>query len=491
MGDEGKKPNVHHKVFIKGADLRNHSLSIYLKSSFKDSDYGLVLYNSLGEEVHQVALDKDSDPEFTQSLPSEVLQKELSYIEIVDPKGNSISNKQLINHLEKLFHTDPSKANRSISQVINGLETGSINEYEILKYLNDINQVKEVTRTRQTGIGTREEKENDSPVIEMTYDEAVEASKNPSQRQKIIRTHNSVRLWESISRLLLDNIQRRNDELEDEEEDASAESGNVRKNIAPPFPPQPKGIKVEQLIGQVERLVKKYKTSLTHVINIPDHQIDVIDLVQFLLVTHILTALTHFNDGESFRKKKGVGYLDPQWQFKLRDTFKYLMRDILTSFNKLLIRQTLQESDDSNDQFTVEKLSDYKTKTIYNSLFYFHLIDTLSQESFVRDEIELMAFNLFQGLDLSDSHFDQYLDDISRTEDEVLFNVSAAIHLKDELEEKFIELDNDERYFRIDHSGWCLVKEKNEHEVRYESIYGTFPISMGKYKKYKANKGRE
>jgi hypothetical protein len=482
-GDESRKSDSHHKIFIQGVDIRGHTLHIYLKNYSIEEETSLLLYNSQGEEVYRID-DFKIDDESTCNLAGEALQKELSYVVIVNSEGYSISNKQLINYLDKLFHTDPSKANRSINQVINGLETGAINEFEILAYLNDANQVKDTSQSKSARLGAREEEPEDSPTVEMSYDEAVEATKNPLKREKIIRTHNSVRLWESISKMLLDTIQRRDDELEDEEEDADATKSNLRKNPMPP-PQTPKGIKVEQLIGQIQRLVKKYKSSLTHVINVKDHQIDVIDFVQFLLVTHIVTALTYFNNGEAFKKKKGEGYTDPDWHFKLQDTFKIQMKDILTSFNKLLIQCELKGMEDSDDQYAEDRILDYRTKTIYNSMLYLHLIDTLSPEPFMYENIELLAFNHINRLGLTDSQFEQYLDDISRTEDEVMFNVSRVVRLRNNLEEKFVELDSNDNYFRIIHSGWCGVIEKNDKEVRYKSIFGSFWLQLSKYKKYK------
>lgn len=472
-----------YKIFIKGADLRSNLLTVYLKSGFKNSSLRLKIYDSLGYEIHQFLIDENNGEEFTRNLPSELIQKDLSFIEIVDSEGKPISNKQLINNLEKLFHTDPSKANRSINQVIYGLETGALNEFEILAYLNDLNQVKESKSKNKFKIGSKENDNEDSTRGEMTYDEAVEAIKSPLQREKIIRTHNSVRLWESISKLLLEKIKLRNDEIEDEEEEANAETSNNRKGKDPSIPSNPKEIKVEHLINQVEDLVESYKSSLNLIIYKPDHKIDIIDYAQFLLVSHILTTLTYFNDGEAFRKKNGVGYSDPNWQNKLRLAFQHEIKEVLTCFSKLLVKFELKNIDSSVDKFTEQKLHDYKLKTVSNCMLYIYLFDSLNSEAFIIEDLELLSFNLFWRLGITESFFEQYIVDISKTEDEELFNVYGAINLRNKLEEKFISLDENDSFFRIHHSGWCLVKESNDKNILYKSIYGKGNTSMDKYKK--------
>ncbi len=484
-GDEGQKAGYQNNTFIKGADLRGNNLEVYLKSNSQSIETNLGLYNSQGEELYQIEISAHENDKFTHNLPSEVVQKELTYVELTGPAGNSISNKQLINYLDKLYLTDPSKANRSINQIINGLETGTVNEFEILAYLNDVNQVKDLTQSKGTKLGARKDKSEDNPTVGMTYDEAVEAAKNPLNREKVVRSHNSVRLWESISKMLSDSIQRRDDELENEEEDGSAEESHLRKNDPPPPRTLAKGMKVEQLVSQVKRLAQQYKASVSR-IKTENHQIDVIDLVQFLLVTHIITALTYFNKGEAFRQKKGEGYTDPNWQFKLRDTFRFEMKEVLTSFNKLLILCELKRMKHEADEYTESKVLDYRRKTVYNSMLYLHLIDTLNSEPFMNENLELLAFNVFNRLDLTGSKFEQYLDDISRTEDETMFNASSVIHLQNKLEKEFVKLGDNDNFFRIDHSGWCKVKERNEYQVRYKSIYGIGRISKSKYRKYKS-----
>lgn len=160
QGDEGLKRNHQHRLFITGVDLNNHSLTVYLKNTAKDLDAELVIYNAFAAEVHRSDLPRDAEREISLKLSHEVIHKDLAYVEIVDLAGVSISNKQLINNLEKLFPTDPSKANRSINQVISGLETGSIDEFEILSYLNDINHAKGVSQTQGPKIGSRKDQDD-------------------------------------------------------------------------------------------------------------------------------------------------------------------------------------------------------------------------------------------------------------------------------------------------------------------------------------------
>jgi hypothetical protein len=65
-------------------------------------------------------------------INNECLKLNPAYVVIESSNDESKSNKQVINYLDKLYHTDPSKANRTIQGLIGALEIGKINEFQIM-----------------------------------------------------------------------------------------------------------------------------------------------------------------------------------------------------------------------------------------------------------------------------------------------------------------------------------------------------------------------
>ena len=81
----------------------------------------------------------------------------------------NFSNKQLINLVEKLYRTDPSKENRTINYYIVGLEAGTIGELDILIYKNTIDQKRPNKSQSRSRVGTKENDEENPYIPVSTY----------------------------------------------------------------------------------------------------------------------------------------------------------------------------------------------------------------------------------------------------------------------------------------------------------------------------------
>jgi len=74
---------------------------------------------------------------------------------------------------------------------------------------------------------------------------------------------------------------------------------------------------------------------------------------------------------------------------------------------------------------------------------------------------------------LPDGSFETYLIDFSESNNDTLFNVSGVIRLKEKFLETFTEIEKSNQYFKVDHSGYCLIKERRKNQIKFKSVYGT------------------
>ena len=179
----------------------------------------------MGQEIYSISEYILENKTINLKITFEQLKLNPVYISLKndDNDDDVRSNKQIINCLDKLYDTDPSKENRTVKGLIGALEIGKINEFQLISYFNDLNSI-ETSNTKSSSKSSKNIIPKE-PIVhsEMTYEEAVEASKNKEASTKLSKTHNAIRFWEVISQLFKDKKEKENDELNDEEEDGSAE----------------------------------------------------------------------------------------------------------------------------------------------------------------------------------------------------------------------------------------------------------------------------
>jgi len=106
------------------ADLSGRRLRIEYQAS-SELVQKLCIYDSNGNELFNEILDATDSNSLILYLSETVLDNNPSYVVFKSESGEQLSNKQLINLIDKLIHTDPSKGNRTIRQVLTSLEGGT------------------------------------------------------------------------------------------------------------------------------------------------------------------------------------------------------------------------------------------------------------------------------------------------------------------------------------------------------------------------------
>lgn len=156
--------------------------------------------------------------------------------------------------------------------------------------------------------------------------------------------------------------------------------------------------------------------------------------------------------------------------------------NFLIEFTKLLINRRIKSFPDN--KYQSERLDNYRKKTISNILLYLYFVNVRTNASFIVEELQRIVLNVFECLGLPDEHFENYIEEMSRSEGGALFNFQAVIRLKNEYVALYENIRDNDDYFKIGHSGYCYIKERRKKRIVYESVYNRQEISMAKFKEY-------
>ena len=116
---------------------------------------------------------------------------------------------------------------------------------------------------------------------------------------------------------------------------------------------------------------------------------------------------------------------------------------------------------------------------------YLYIIERNSKEQFILNEIELLALNLFKKLGIPGDEFNQYIIDSSNLNNEILFSPAGVINLKNKYLKLFLSINDNDKYFWLGHSGFCISLDINHDIIKYKSVFNINNISRLKLKKYK------
>ena len=220
------------KLIILSCDLINLKINIYVKGKIDYPELKVVVYNDIGVPILENEKALISENRIQISIVSDDLKSNPVYIELHNQLGDVISNKQLINFLDKLYYTDPSKENRTIRGILSDLEIGKINEFQILDYINNLKpnskEIKIIGIQKDTARIDYRISPDQLEKLEMNYEEAVEAAKNKEVGDKILQTYSIIQIWGMLSKLLKEKSEIKTEEINDEEELASAIEGAKR-----------------------------------------------------------------------------------------------------------------------------------------------------------------------------------------------------------------------------------------------------------------------
>jgi hypothetical protein len=464
------------KMIITNVDCFNHSMKIHYKRKTNITDGFVVLFDGHGVLIKEQPV-VFSDNETLSIKISEVdIRLNPAYILLKDEEKKNCSNKQLVNFVNKLINTDPSKGNRDIRQVINSISCGQFNEFEVIELINNIQSAKD--KKSIVGKSQALKDKDNSIAVSMTYQEAVSAAKSGHDYQIIVDTYSSNQLWKTLTQLFSHRYDLADSDLKNEEEDADTGSSHDRTHKI-----DDSYIIVVRNSNQIQRMTKSLKTMLFNYLqNIKriswdkNHKISSIDLSEYLLITHVFTSVCYFAifefkkaDDELFRMDQSNGI------------FRHSMFDIIENFAKLWIKIKNQEQpEEEYEQLNLQKL---QQQALFQTFLYLCLLDKSLTEDFIKTKLQLIAFNLIYSMGLPDNSFSQYINNMAPSLGENSINPGSIIAFKDELCLKYNNMAESGEFFIIDHSGICQVISENSHKLDYISIFQKGQISPTKFKK--------
>lgn len=481
--EENQDKTENKSINITSADLLGSRLRLFFKVYKTYGSSFLNIFDGTGRNIYNELIDLSDNSSTIVQLTQNIIKLNPGYIEIRNKSDETISNKQTVNNVNKLMNTDPTKGNRNIQQILNAIDGGSINEFEIIEFINNL-QLGNVNNDKlpknTIGPNSREKDNKKTSATEMTYEDAINAAKNNQEHEGIIQTHSSTRLWESIS-LLLNQLQAENsDELMDEEEEADAKTSRDRKissNSKEPFVVKNQD-ELNKLKNKLERLVGDYINGLTKVVNLPEYEIDTIDLSQFLLVSHIFNTLCNFSEYR-FNQKQDLS----NWQLYLTELFSYSMIDVLNLFAKTCVKFDMVKYVDN--EYQQLKLENCKRQTIYHFWIYLYLVHRKSNDYTIEHRIELLGLNMIYFFGKPDNGFESYVTRMFTHVDHLSFDPDSIIKLQKKIFNIFNSTDFQEKHILLDHSGICEVIRKEKSFIIYKSLYTKNKISLSGLKKHK------
>lgn len=466
-----KKVSIKRKVEITSCDLDRTNLTVQLISADSLGNGILSVCSDFGDIIHEEEVQLKE--ELKLRLPLDSLQLNPAYVVLLDSKENPLSNKQVINFVDKLYDTDPSYENRTIRGVRNALEIGKINEFQLMQYLNIAgDREQEVTTTK--AVGTRIEKE-DQPDIHanLTYAEAMELSKNKDMESKLITQHNSVQFWHSLSSVFRQRYEAAQESVVDEEELGSAEKSHERqseKEEVERVIHVKDSAESNRILGRSEHLAKQYVRAVESTLSDKELELNEVVYCQFLLVGHILTAVLQFNTYELPRNKQGkyTLYTPERWQEILQGKFHDIMQDVLVTFAKLcLTHRTVEAEDEFRDNY----LQKYVDEVIANVILYHYFINRSSPENTLMDITDLACLTIFNRLGFPKEEVLDQLEVLAKSEAQELFDIRRVRQVLRRLQAKEALMNSKEGYLMHPVFGACKEYRRDAKEIYFKSIY--------------------
>lgn len=440
--------NGRVRHIIKSIDLDGQLLKVYVNlTDHFDESYQLTAFGPDGVKCFLLSIPAGPKTVFEFVLSGEQCDMLPQYCAFVDINGNIVSDKVLINKIDKLMHTNPEKNLRNIREILAKVEAGKFSEFEIADYLNQLYREDPSARKRTMSPSSRsysnkEVSEKDIPTL--SYDEAVSASNDASVLSKIATGHMSSRLWQILEHIFECKSNAVADELMNEEEEASSSESKKRKvdEGASSENPIKTGNDISHALGVVKKISEQYVSDLRRGRYNKDHGIGIVDYLRFLLCSHVITAICHFGEYTSSPNNTGI----TEGRSRLCALYLDAMRSILREFALLHHELEIMKYDDNQNDLA-RRQNDLLRKTLYHIILDVSLIyNKMSRhEPVVKEEFILYCLNIFNKCGLPSDGLNDYLERLSsaygrafypphvlRTLNEIIEAVSKGIYKKTE-----------------------------------------------------------
>ena len=481
MNSESTPKNIKKSIKIESCDLDGVKITCFCKFSHALENVYLYLYTDHGDEIllskNKIQLEEKS----ITRLTSNILENNLAYVLFKDENKNVISNKQVINNVSSLFSTDPAKENRAVRSLRTALEIGKINEYELLGYLSKLN---ERDHKQKTGSSNNRELSNEEKIeahSEMTFEEAMAASKNNISNAKLSQNHNTVQFWQTLTSIFNERKEKVSEDLNEEEEEADATKSKDRQTgDSEVIDFEIKNDRaINRILNKTENLTNSFVVSMNRLARDKEYKINEVALCQFLLISHIVTVIHQYNTYDlpyDEKKKEYTLYTPLQWKKILYDKYYTLMQNILMAFSKMVLSHSIIKLDD--DEYRKKNMNSFIQQVISHIFIYNYLINRNRQANPHSEMTDLACLNIMSKLGVPNDDFIELIETISKSKTDELFNTSGVIQLKDRIEKLFKKIETKDGVFKhkYDAYGVCLIKKIDNKTIYFKSLFDEHQI---------------
>lgn len=465
-------PTVYNKTkqILKSIDLEGRQLKVYVNSKHIPTEQCyLTAFREDGLECFSFPINGLEEESFKFILPSEYSSPDQlpQYCAFVNVNGDIISNKQLVNRIDKLKNTNPEKNLRYIREIISKVEVGEFNELEIADYL--IQLYRENTQITQisTNNGSHKTKQEitEINIPTLSYDEAIAASSDISTLPKIVSGHITSRLWQSLEYIFESKSNAISDELMEEEEEASTTDSKARKIEEKEYSHNciKVGNDTNRPFNIVKKLTEKYCFDLRRAQSKEEHVIGIVDYLRFLLSSHTITTICLFNEYTSFPKNTDI----TGWQKKIHYLYLDSILSILKEFSLLHHRRKTAKYTSNHDDL-IFRHNDLLNKTLYHILLDATLAYNIQEKHnpIIKEQIILYCLNIFNKCGLPNDGLKDYIEKLSVVNGNV-FHPPHVLKMLDEI----IAISRNGTYKEIEKLGICKIDSIQGDRYRVNTIY--------------------
>jgi len=461
------------KIKIVGVDQDSINLTLFIKDTATYKKVICVIYNAWAEEIERIDIDI-TKKRLNIKLSDSKKENAVAFIQLFKD-GTPISNKQIVNSLHHLWNTNPSESNRKLMKLASMIELGSNKPFEIVEFYNTIQSNRSLALKISSNRGSTEddddvEEENSIVAASLTYEEAITLDRESHEHKKILKQHNSIRLWDSIEKYFRDlAFSEAEEDMDDEEgeEIVTSRDREGKKDRTKPIPLNSANILTDRRV-KIEKFLGNYLTGLEKSIAKKDHQLGLIDMAMFLIVTKHLVQFTERK--VTFKLESEIGFSDILYPIKGNltklNSFSGAVLNIIGSFVNLLLKAPFQEV---TDEYSIKKLEHYKVLVRRTSLFCLAIV----RESYKRQEKDkvvyhpngvkwtnLLAINIIQQLGVPEKGFDKHLNEFLKNISIKSINENDLLNQLNDWIDLTEKVKNNSNYFYNKKIGLCFIEKR-------------------------------
>lgn len=461
------------KIIINGADRNGRFLTVFFKSPPNEYPCDLLVFDQWGNELMRQGFTETAVKKLQFKLQEGVVPKAATYVQLLDAQGETFSNKQLINDVELLLNTHPSRSNRDINRLIYKYDTDNWNEFDAIQFFTLLYSAsgKEGNRKKRDASGSGDKNKNRS-ASSLTYDEAIELAKEQGPLDPQIKNSNAIRVWDALDRLFK-NIMTEQEEAEsDDEEYNQAAKGRKREERS--LAPDPLPLSSEKVLKkrrkELQAFLSNYQNALHRALESEEeYRPNLLDVSMFLIVFFKLCRLTEREvkwknsiqvNREEQTEKEEIQHVFPRTGgYGELHSFQGAVLNLLGAFISLVVKGGAFEV--ANDRYFQEKQTQAQTKSQLYALFALGVLSHSKQPNskLQQEWLPVLARNVFQYWGSLPGNWEQ--------EFKVLYEKSSIRSIPLAVISKWVSVQADQNTERLHNEqiqhingfGWCLINK--------------------------------